>query len=36
MTKGTLGFVDRSIAEPLDLDSPLFQAWWRCNNMVLK
>lgn len=32
----TLGFVERSIAKPLDLDSPLFQAWWRCNNMVLK
>nr|XP_023886309.1 uncharacterized protein LOC111998447 [Quercus suber] len=29
-----LGFVDGSIPEPSDPDSPLFQAWWRCNDMV--
>lgn len=31
--KNNLGFVEGSIPEPSNPDSPLFQAW-RCNDMV--
>ena len=34
-TKNNLGFVDGSILEPSNPDSPLFQASWRCNDMVI-
>ena len=33
--KNNLGFVDGSILEPSNPDYPLFQAWWRCNDMVI-
>lgn len=33
--KSNLGFVDGSILEPSNPDSPLFQASWRCNDMVI-
>ena len=32
--KNKLGFVNGSIPEPSDPDSPLYQTWWRCNDMV--
>ena len=33
--KNKLGFIDGSISEPTDLNSPLMDHWLRCNDIVI-